>query len=303
MSSSLCTGNILPLYYLSCDYPFDCCDEPLPVGSCFEENGQICLSGEICVGGTEIISSDLDFGEVCCIGEGYCVEEHGGTVCEIDGDCSSDEECVEGYCESKYQVQTCESKQGVCRPTTCEDKEKVSYTYECDYGDTCCLPDKTSNSKGIWLIIILLILVAFVVAGIVFRDKLKVYWLKIKSKFDKGKKPMHGRPGMYPPGTQPKKQGFLDKIKGFFRGKKQMPIDHSQRNIPQRPLRGPLAIQHAQRQVQQAPISQRQAAPIKPEPVKSTSTPFSQQKPSNKKPVKKSSELDDVLEKLKRIGK
>jgi len=45
---------------------------------------------------------------------------------------------------------------------------------------------KSSGTSGIW---VLLILILLVVLGIVFRDKLRRGWFRMKSKFGKGKPP------------------------------------------------------------------------------------------------------------------
>jgi hypothetical protein len=311
MSTSQCIGEILEAYSSSCQYPYKCCTEPLPLNTCFEEDGEVCLSDEKCIGGKELNTSDLKEGEVCCAGGGDCIEKTLLRTCEMDNECDDDEECISGYCKTSSSSFDCEANGGTCRPTDCKENEKTSYEYTCDYEDTCCMEKDNPPSGGIWLIVILLILIALVVSGIIFRDKLRVYWLKVKSKFGKGKSgkpPYGGRPGMPPLGNihgKPTKKNLWEKIKGFFTGKKQKPLER--RNIPPRPLRGPLAVQHAQRQAQQTTAHGRREPPIKPSPSKPTTTPFSQQKPADKtikKPEKKTTgELDEVLEKLKKMGK
>jgi len=297
MTDTTCSGNIYPGY--TCFSPFKCCDTEGELKFCFEEGGEICKSSEECVGGTPLRSSDLEIGQVCCADGGSCIEKE-EKECEIDDDCYSGETCEEGVCKTEDTDETCEASGGNCRPGLCREDEEREYDLTCNYGDNCCVAKESTN--GVWLIILLMILVALVVVGIIFRDRLKVYWLKVKSKFEKGGKGPKRRMPIHPvhPGQKPKKKGFLDKIKEFFKGKKKK--HNTPNNMPQRPLRGPLAVQHAQRQAQR----QGRPAPSKPEPKKSTTTVFSsgpRVKISKKKVPENSRELDDVLSKLKKIGK
>ncbi len=303
MSSANCQGNIYPSY--ECFFPYQCCDTEMPLESCFQQSGEICSSNQECVGGTEVTASDLNSGELCCTGGGYCLQRKQGINCTTDNDCYIDEECVDGKCVLAQDF--CEDNGGNCRVGLCNDDERESYIYSCEYGDTCCILDKESGKGKVWLVIILFILIALVVVGIIFRDKLKVYWLKVKSKFDKGnKKPPYGRRPPKKPKKNNKFKEFINKLKEFFTGKKKPKTTMG--GVQQRPLRGPLAVQHAQRQAQfNKPANfQSKNPPIKPGPAKSTKTVFADSgNPKvklSKKKVPEKPELDEVLEKLKKMS-
>ncbi|MEJ2268029.1 MAG: hypothetical protein P8X70_03065, partial [Nanoarchaeota archaeon] len=77
------------------------------------------------------------------------------------------------------------------------DEEKANY--ECPSGDVCCV-EKTQKKKSYWWIWVLVILIILAVLGIIFKDKLRPLWFKIKSKFPKIKKgPKGPKPSMKRP--------------------------------------------------------------------------------------------------------
>ncbi len=169
-----CEGNVLDSY--ACSGVLACCDEKPPLESCSDQSGEICTDEEVCVAGTTVEASDIDYGESCC----------------IDGRCEAEVEGADLSC--KYYG-------GTCRTYGCEDNEKQDDSYSCEYGDICCIPQNTPGGH-IWLwILLIIILIILAVLGIIFRDKLRPYYYKLRSKFSK--KPKSGRPGMYPPMLRP----------------------------------------------------------------------------------------------------
>ncbi len=162
-------GNILDTYF--CSSLFVCCDTPESEETCLEIEGEICDSSEECVGGTEEITSDLGYREICCIGGGVCREK------------------------TEPVLSDCELIGGICRDLDCYDDEKES-SEDCDYsGDVCCIEKTTTGKSTVW-IWILLILIVLVVLGIIFKDQLRRFWFRTKSG---GKRPRpRPRPG-YPP--------------------------------------------------------------------------------------------------------
>lgn len=151
MSSVDCTGEILTDY--DCSGVSRCCDTPREVGTCQEQQGQICTSNKICSGGITVEASDTEAGEICCTGS-----------------------CADPEPES-----ACESAGGVCRSYGCDSSE-IETTDQCNYDYPCCMP-KASGGGGAWLwIIIFLILITLVVLGIIYRDKLRMYWMRFTSK-------------------------------------------------------------------------------------------------------------------------
>ncbi len=180
MSEINCEGEVLPDY--SCSGVFKCCDTPIPLETCEEMGGQVCNSNQACVEGRVEDSPDLDFGEACCLG-GFC----------------------EDSAPVEEEVSECESYGGVCRTNGCFDDEEES-SYSCDFTTDSCCTVKISPKKSYWYVWVLLFLIGLVAIGIVFRDKLRPYWFRLKSKF-KGKgsgtgSPAPRRPGFPPPSSR-----------------------------------------------------------------------------------------------------
>ncbi len=159
-----CEGNILDGY--DCPGISSCCDTPKTIQSCADQTGEICTPDENCVGGTSPSASDTQIGEVCC---------------------------VAGTCEIPVVESACESSGGRCR-IECSKGEVQEY-YDCDFpGDICCVAGEPSGS--LWWLWFLIILIILTVVGIIFRDKLRMYWFKISAKFSKPKPGPGPRPGM-----------------------------------------------------------------------------------------------------------
>lgn len=220
-----CDADILSSY--SCSGSFVCCSQEKIIETCFEQRGEICNSNQNCagIGSVTVGASDLFLGQLCCV-SGSCQEVSTG-----GGD---------------TDVSSCESFGGTCRVNGCFDEEKEDFDLTCDFStDVCCVsetePEKTSSLLWVW---ILLGLIVLVVLGIIFRDKLRPLWFRIKSGFGKGRRgPRRPPPGMHP-----------------------MPLRGFRRRMPRR------------------------------------ITPVNQ-KLSKKIPKKSQSEIDDVLKKLKDMGK
>ena len=172
MSSISCEGNILSSY--DCSGVAKCCDQPATLELCANQGGEICASNEYCSGGTTANAADASYGDTCCIG-GSCQEQ--GATSEAN----------------------CGSFGGTCRPYGCESDEDESFTYNCDYGDTCCISQIKESTWWIWLLLILIILI---IVAIIFRDRLRPYYEKVKSRFKKGSSKQTPRaPPFFPPRT------------------------------------------------------------------------------------------------------
>jgi hypothetical protein len=223
MSPVNCEGEIL--YDFSCTGVFSCCDTQISLNTCSDEGGEICGSDELCIGGTSIDVSDISYGETCC---------------------------VEGTCEKQTTpTSTCSENNGICK-SSCGTTEQENSNYNCDYGENCCIAKQKSNYLWIWILLILILISAL---GIVFRDRLRIQWLKLKTLF------------------------------GGKKDKKRFEMPLTQHPISQG---GSLPRRIFSPQESRAPVHR----------------PFSPQPSPNKKPVEKSkNELDDVLKKLKDMGK
>ncbi len=180
MTRSSCNnvqGNILNEY--DCSGINICCDKQKE--TCTGIGGEICYSNEICNGEVNNDLSSPSYDETCCIG-----------TCEIS------EPTPEG-------TANCEQNNGVCR-YECNSDEEESLFYTCDYNESCCVSKSKGKSRVlIWILIILIILA---VIGIIFRNKLRPFWFKLKSKFSKGKKPP-AKPGQRPFGKRPMPSGRM----------------------------------------------------------------------------------------------
>jgi len=167
-----CQGNILESY--ECSGVAKCCDAPKQLELCKNQGGKICFSTQRCAGGIVADAADTEYGEECCIG---------------------------GTCEERVSDADCESYGGICRTYECNNDEEESSSYTCDYGDMCCV--KKSEEKSYWWIWLLVILIILIIIAIIFRDKVGVYYYRIKYKFGKGKSKPEIPPSAFP--TSPRR--------------------------------------------------------------------------------------------------
>jgi hypothetical protein len=218
MSARNCEGNVLGDY--DCEGLYVCCDKENVQPTCTDLSGEVCASNEYCLGGDTESVVGLSSGESCC---------------------------VEGTCETRTEPEEnqCVSAGGICEPFSCASGYEESLTDSCSFGDTCCVSSgKTQTGKYLW-VWILFILVILIVVAIIYREKIKELYMKMKS----GKGPVAPqqmrRPG-YPPAP------------GYNRMPSMPPV-------------------------------QRKIMPPQPRPIQ--------------RPAKNPRELDDVLRKLKEMGK
>ena len=175
-SSGNCpSGSILSEY--DCPALFNCCTTQPTQQTCFELGGEICSSGQSCSGDT-LSSSDLAFGEQCCV----------TGVCGAAGSGGSDGSGGE-------DASACGSAGGTCRSFGCNSNEE-ELTVSCQFsGDSCCIqttiPGGPTSYLWVW---VLLSLIVLVVLAIVFRNHLRHFWFKAKDSFGGGRP----RPGVGP---------------------------------------------------------------------------------------------------------
>jgi hypothetical protein len=178
MSSANCEGSILNEYDCFGSF-YSCCDTEQPEVICSEIGGEICSSNEYCGGAGEVEStSDTTSYTTCCVG-GTCQPTN------IPDD-----------------VNQCESNMGVCEPGSCGSGYEEDFTLECEYlSDTCCMYEAKEETGVPWWIWILGILILLVVAGILFKDNIKLFFLKMKGGGNSGAssgRPAKGMPPSYP---------------------------------------------------------------------------------------------------------
>ena len=210
-TTSLCNengGDILSEY--DCPAPSNCCTISPRQPTCADQGGEICSSNERCIGGVELSASDTE-GQNCCVG---------GDTCEIAT--PSDESFSE-----------CEASGGTCRSFECNDDEELSTFYSCSFtGDSCCITKTTSSPKGsllwVWLLLVFIVLA---VIGILFREKLRMLWLRMSKGRSGGSLGSSSRPGPgYPPSFPPPTQFFQRPFQAIER--RIMPPQHQPQRTP-----------------------------------------------------------------------
>jgi hypothetical protein len=155
-----CEGEILSSY--SCPSSYKCCSKRPAQTTCSELGGIICSRNQRCIGGNTLLTPDLKFEEVCCTNGGSCQET---------GESPKPSEC--------------ENQGGSCRIGSCGDKEnEVSFSCTTQ-SEVCCFTKIKEKKSSLW-IWVLIILIALVILGIIFKEKLRHYLFKIKNSFGKG---------------------------------------------------------------------------------------------------------------------
>jgi len=175
-----------------------------------EEKNYYCMYFDECIssGGDELDYDCPNIMHICCDTEKIsetCADK-GGTICtseqticeggnfdaNVKGLLSGEQCCVGGVCKkSTPSTSECEDSGGTCR-YACKEDEEIDYSYECGGNYFCCFT-KTSG-QNYTLIIILIVLILLVIIGILFRNKLRRLWVRIKSKFGKSKPGFRKRP-------------------------------------------------------------------------------------------------------------
>ncbi|MEK6760557.1 MAG: hypothetical protein AABX93_01390 [Nanoarchaeota archaeon] len=176
ISCSQAGGN--PLNSYICSGTFVCCDKAKVYPTCLAQGGELCSSTQRCSGGNLGQASDSTSSQVCCVG---------GT-CEVKDDTPQVSECV--------------SAGGECRVGSCSTGETESFQ-SCDFSsDICCIQKSSGNVSTLW-IWILLLLITLVALGIIFREKLKHLWFRVKHKFFSGGSAMSNFGGRPSPPSPP----------------------------------------------------------------------------------------------------
>ena len=189
VSTNDCTdsgGKIFSTSEYQCSGLYRCCSVAPKESTCLELGGDACSSSQRCGNGgwTDSSASGLKVGETCCIG-GACQAKTG-----TGGDDGS-------------TLSECESSGGSCRvSSSCNSGEEENTLYGCSYSSEICCVQKTTSTKNYAWVWILLILIILVVLAIIFRNKLRMLWLKISKKSGAGSS-SSSKPGFprFPPST------------------------------------------------------------------------------------------------------
>jgi len=157
-------------------------------------------------------------GSVCCKNENLLsCSEYYGEVCSADEVCSGNsrkatdtDECCTGECVPRPETSECEDFGYICKTECSSDQEEV--TYSCDGNGVCCRTSTSQKSSWwIWVLILAILIVLGVFAWI-YREHLKLYWFKLKSKFKKDKGGSSSSSGSGP--RSPPTSGFPSRL-GF----------------------------------------------------------------------------------------
>lgn len=183
-SSTECSklnGTELPNF--NCYGGLVCCDKKETLSTCSALGGETCSSDETCKNG-EIKPSSSN-GQ-CCV----------GGVCELSQDDTGD------------TTSECEDYGNTCK-SQCLATEELDTTLACyDNSDVCCATS-TTPEKSYWWLWLLIILIILIILAIIFRNQLKIWWFKVKSKFSKSPAGAGNttRPSGFPP--QPPASGMM----------------------------------------------------------------------------------------------
>jgi len=139
-------GEILEDYY--CSGMNVCCSQPPENKSCDEKGGIICDADEECTGSV-VEASDTSN---CCIGS--CVKKEAGR-------------------------NECEQQGFICR-FGCRVNEEQMPQYSCPGEKVCCAPKASEEKRSYWWIWLLIFLIILVALGIVFRNRLRIWFFKMK---------------------------------------------------------------------------------------------------------------------------
>ena len=128
-----------------------CCNVKIEKKSCSELLGKVCANGQNCIGS---ISPSLDGS--CCVG-----------TCEIPLPTTNE-------CEDEAQ--------GECK-SSCDSTTEEEIIKDCEASGQVCCVAKAPKSSNLWIwIIILSILIILVIIGIIFRDRLRVWWFHFRGR-------------------------------------------------------------------------------------------------------------------------
>lgn len=155
------------------------------------------------------ISTDI----VCCSEGLSCTDDLKGVICDVGYRCEGDTEdsvdgsCCLGICVEQDFEDDCTIADGFCRSSCTGSQKEINEDCE-DSSLICCKTEiEKSSLWWVWVLILLIILVLGAI-GWIYREKLKLWWFKLRSKFrkDKGSNE-NGKPST-PTGGIPPRPGF-----------------------------------------------------------------------------------------------
>jgi len=172
--------------------------------------GHYCVSASKCSSSDTLDNFYCSGSDVCCASEplSQTCEEKNGIICESNQECTGSEVtafdtnyCCLASCIETSSTTECEDYGYFCK-TSCSSDEQEKTGYSCNFGDVCCAPKPEKSTSWLW-IVLLIILIILVILAIIFRNQVKIWWFRFKSKLKFGKPPKSpsGRPTMPPSAT------------------------------------------------------------------------------------------------------
>ena len=246
-------------------------------------NGYFCSSSADCLSGAGTIFNSLDCPgiQTCCSikPEKASCSSQSGVICSTNQECDGNAvpslesgTCCIGTCKApETQDLTCETLSGrTCRSSCDSNTEIISADGTCSQGLSCCevatLPEPSPGKSNLWIwIILLVVLIILVVLGILYKDKIRMWWFKYRGK---AKTTPVNRPGS-PPGMM------------------------------QRPVSRPIMPVFS-RPATATPPRQMPPPPTRPSPTKPANTSTS---PGKKPGSDKDKEMEETLRKLREMSK
>lgn len=183
------------------------------------EAGYFCIPSFDCPSSEDVGNNYFcpSLSDTCCTTENLkTCSDYGGEKCTTEEVCIGNERktsditrCCTGTCQDRPQETECESNLYTCMDSCSEFQEPMP-AYSCDQAQVCCriktTTEETSSAWWIWILVIL-ILATLVAIGYVYREKLKLLWFQLKTKFKKDE----GKGGGAPRGPHsgiPPRPGF-----------------------------------------------------------------------------------------------
>jgi len=184
-------------------------------------SGLYCITDAQCseVNGTKYTNYSCLGAPICCskpFVEKSCSERGGISCIASSNDCTGDWAsginncCLNGECQEKGPDlgDQCDAQGYICKVSCDPDTEEEEPAYSCPENGFCC-KEKDKSGNNYWWLWLLIILVILLVLAIIFRNQLKIWMFKLKSKFSKQPVQQQTRPG-FPP--QPQQSGMPRRI-------------------------------------------------------------------------------------------
>lgn len=181
--------------------------------------GSSCINLVDCVSGDRLPNYACSLTtQTCCKPRALksCADSGGVASCASGKQCSSveidstDGKCCTGVCEVASKLSECEMESGTCKTSCTSSQTKTNF--DCGSTGVCCKANATSAPEKslAWLWILLIVLIILVILAYVFREKIQMWWFKMKNdvRENKGGASTNVRPGGFPPSNPGMRPGM-----------------------------------------------------------------------------------------------